>query len=200
MPFVRHLVIFTRYPAFGTGKTRLAAGAGRALAWRFQRVTLALMLRRLGRNPRWTTWLAVTPDRSGPWLLADHVLPQGHGNLGQRMSRIAKRLSCGPVVIVGSDSPSIRAAHISRAFHALGGCDAVLGPATDGGYWLIGLRRRPHFLDPFTNVRWSTEYAAADTLSNLRGSTVAVLDALDDVDDAESLARLPRWNMLHATR
>ena len=64
MALTRHLLIFTRYPRFGTGKSRLAAGAGPGVTLRFQRVMLSMLLLRLSRDPRWTTWLAVTPDRS----------------------------------------------------------------------------------------------------------------------------------------
>src|SRR5436190_22172268 len=62
MVLARHLVIFARRPRFGIGKSRLAAGAGSGTAWRFQRVMLLTLLQRLGRDPRWTTWLAVPPD------------------------------------------------------------------------------------------------------------------------------------------
>lgn len=198
MALTRHLVIFTRHPRFGTGKSRLAAGAGQGVALRFQRVMLSMLLLRLSRDPRWTTWLAVTPDRSGPWPRHIGIRPQGKGDLGQRMKRVVERLPPGPVVIVGTDSPRLRADHVARAFSALGNYDAVFGPALDGGYWMIGLRRRPRFIDPFHAVRWSSEHALDDTLANLNGSTVAILDRLDDVDDVESLARSRHWDVCHA--
>lgn len=200
MSLVRHLVIFTRYPRLGTGKRRLAAGVGNAVALRFQRVALFHLLLRLGCDARWRTWLAVTPDRSGPWPRWVHVVPQGDGDLGDRMARVAGGLPPGPVVIVGTDSPCIEAGHIARAFRSLGSHDAVFGPATDGGYWSVGLRRRPRFLDPFAGVRWSSEHALRDTLENLPNRRVAMLETLDDVDDAESLARSPFWSLLHGPR
>ena len=200
MGLTRHLVIFTRWPRFGTGKSRLAAGVGPGVALRFQRVMLQKLLRRLSHDPRWATWLAVTPDRSGPWPRHVGILPQGNGDLGQRMSRVVDRLSPGPVVIVGTDTPELRADHVARAFTALGKYDAVIGPATDGGYWLVGLRRRPRVIDPFFAVRWSTDNARADTLANLACHSVVLLDRLDDIDDAESLARSPNWNLCHAPR
>lgn len=200
MPLTRHLVIFTRYPRLGAGKTRLAAGIGPAAALRFQRVMLSLMLLRFSRDRRWKTWLAVTPDRSGPWPRHVGVLAQGRGNLGQRMARIAKGLSSGPVVFVGTDSPRLRPEHIARAFCSLGDRDAILGPANDGGFWSVGLRRRPRFVDPFHAVRWSTEHALSDTLKNLEGRRVALLDQLDDIDDAVALASSPHWDLYHAPR
>lgn len=195
MRFVRHLVLFARWPQLGTGKRRLAKDVGAVQALRFQRVTLALLLRRIGRDRRWITWLAVTPDRSGPWPRPFRIVPQGQGDLGRRMAYVARMLPSGPVVIIGTDVPGIRASHIARAFYALEHQDAVFGPATDGGYWLVGLRRRPRFLAPFHGVRWSSEHALADTLLNLAGKDLAFLDTLMDVDDGPSLSRYLRHDV-----
>ncbi|MBN9086742.1 MAG: TIGR04282 family arsenosugar biosynthesis glycosyltransferase [Reyranella sp.] len=185
----QHLVIFSRHPRLGTGKRRLAKDIGAVGALRFQRLMVSLILRRLGRDRRWTTWLGITPDRSGPWPHGFHIVPQGRGDLGRRMASVVRRLPPGPVVIVGSDIPGIAAADIADAFRALGSKDAVFGPATDGGYWLVGLRRRPHFIDPFANVRWSSEHALADTVANLADKEVAMLRPLSDVDDGASWRR-----------
>lgn len=195
-----HLVIFTRLPRYGVGKRRLAAGIGAMQALRFQRVMLTQALRRLGGDPRWTTWLAVTPDRSGPWPPRFGVLAQGKGDLGRRMGRVAKALPPGPVLIVGSDIPGVSADDVARAFRTLGNHDAVFGPAADGGYWAVGFRRRPRFVDPFPNVRWSTEHALSDSLANLARASVAMLDMREDIDDAASLARQPGWEFLYGRR
>jgi rSAM/selenodomain-associated transferase 1 len=193
----RHLVIFTRQPRLGSGKRRLARDIGRVAALRFQRAMLSLLLRRLGRDRRWTTWLAVTPDRSGPWPARLPVVPQGPGDVGQRMGRVARMLPRGPVVIIGSDIPGITAGDIAGAFKALGHRDAVFGPATDGGYWLVGLRRRPRMLVPFDDVRWSSEHALKDTLANLAGRSVGLLRPLTDIDDGAAFHRLRHWRALH---
>ncbi len=116
------------------------------------------------------------------------------------MANVARELPPGPVVIVGSDIPDIAPNHIAKAFRALGDNDAVFGPATDGGYWLVGLRRRPRFLDPFAGVRWSSVHALADTLANLAGRRVAFVDLLSDVDDGDSLRRQPNWGVLHRAK
>jgi rSAM/selenodomain-associated transferase 1 len=190
-----HLVIFARAPRLGTVKRRLARDLGALAAWRFHRATTGALLRRLGRDPRWTTWLAVTPDRwararRGLWPAPARRLAPGRGDLGARMGRALARLPPGPVVIVGSDVPGITAAAIARAFRRLGDHDWVLGPAADGGYWLIGTRRRPVLRPPFQGVRWSSRHARADTLANLAGRSVALLEELEDVDTAADLARL----------
>lgn len=200
MSLTRHLVIFARWPQLGSGKRRLAAGVGAVEALRFQRVSLSFTLLRLGKDRRWTTWLAVTPDASKAWPSGFGVLRQGAGDLGRRMARVAKVLPPGPVLIIGSDIPGIGANAVARAFRALGNHDVVFGPATDGGFWAVGLRRRPHFVDPFRGVRWSTEHALKDSMRNLSGHAVTSVDVLEDVDDAQSLARQPQWGCLHADR
>lgn len=189
----RHLVIFARYPKAGAGKRRLAAGIGGVQAVRFSRVRLAVLLARLARDPRWTAWLAVTPDGSGPWPAHVRVVGQGRGDLGQRMGRVMARLPRGPVVIIGSDIPGVTAGAVADAFRALGAHDAVFGPAGDGGYWLVGLKRMPRVRLPFEGVRWSSEFALGDTVANLRTARVAMLGVLDDVDNAGDLARSAGW-------
>jgi len=194
MSLRRHLVVFARAPRLGTVKRRLARDVGALAAWRFHRNTTAALLRRMERDPRWTTWLAVTPDRwarhgRGLWRTPVRRLAQGPGDLGARMGRVFERLPPGPVVIVGCDIPGITAAAVARAFGRLGDHDWVLGPAGDGGYWLIGARRRPVLRLPFAGVRWGSSLARADTLANLQGRKVALLEQLDDVDTGDDLAR-----------
>jgi rSAM/selenodomain-associated transferase 1 len=181
-----------KVPAAGRVKTRLAAGLGVATAVRFARASTATVLRRLAADARWSTTVAVTPDagrlsRSWPRGLA--LQPQGAGDLGARMQRIFDRAGPGPVVVVGTDVPDMRRAHVLAAFRLLGRHDAVLGPAADGGYWLVGMRRRPHVLRPFGGVRWSSAHALADTLANLRGRSVARVAPLSDVDSPQDFAR-----------
>jgi len=191
----RWLVVMAREPGLGRVKSRLARDVGWVRATLFYRRTTAHLLKRLGRDPRWRLVLAVTPDRalsSGFWPIeASLRRGQGGGGLGARMGRLMAQMPPGPVVIVGSDIPAIGGAHIARAFKALGSHEAVLGPAEDGGYWLVGLRRRPRLLDPFPGVRWSGPHALADTLANLKGRSVALVDRLGDVDSGADYRALP---------
>ena len=133
-------------PRAGRVKRRLAASVGVVSAARFYRTCLAHTLMRLGRDPRWRTLLAVSPDSdvSAPyWPRGIERVPQGGGDLGVRMQRLFRRLPPGPAIIVGSDIPAIKPSDIARAFRLLGNGDAVFGRAADGGYWLVGLRRSP---------------------------------------------------------
>ncbi len=194
MSLTRHLVVFARAPRIGRVKTRLAAGIGPVAAWAFARHTLRNVVRPLAADRRWRCWLAVTPDRAvfwrRLWPLTFGLITQGSGDLGRRMAGVSECLSPGPVVIIGTDAPAIRPRHAAAAFEALGRHDAVFGPARDGGYWLVGLRRRPKFSDVFQNVRWSTEHALTDTIGNLKdGQTHALLETLDDIDGQDAYRR-----------
>jgi uncharacterized protein len=192
----RHLVIFARYPQLGVGKRRLAAGLGAVHALRFQRTRLALLLLRHGRDPRWRTWVATTPIGVGRWPRHLLRVDQGRGDLGQRMGRVFTALPRGPVVLIGTDIPGICGREIARAFSLLGSHDAVFGPAEDGGYWLVGLRRRPQMRLPFYNVRWSTADALADTEANVRSAAIAHVATMSDVDDIASMRKHRTWNRL----
>ncbi len=183
------LIVFARAPRLGGVKRRLAAGIGRRAALRFHRINTESLIRRLGRDRRWRTMLAVTPEA---WRWPTHpprMTQQGH-DLGARMANALDAVPPGPAILVGSDIPGITADNIARAFRALGAADVVFGPARDGGYWLIGVRDRGLLRGLFRNVRWSSEYALADTIANLpAGRRHALVDMLEDMDDVESWKR-----------
>lgn len=187
----RTLIVMVKEPRPGRVKTRLGRDIGMInAAWWFRHQTRQL-LREL-EDPRWQLVLAVSPDHAG---LQSRVWPvhlprwaQGRGDLGARMLRMFRRVSTGPACVIGADIPGIRRRHIAEGFKALGRADAVIGPAPDGGYWLIGLKQAHH--PPcrlFENVRWSTEYASADTCASLRGQRIAQIATLHDVDTAADL-------------
>jgi hypothetical protein len=115
---------------------------------------------------------------------------QGEGDLGARMVRALRAEAPGPAAVIGSDILGLGPAHIARAFRVLGRADTLLGPAPDGGYWLIGARH-PGRLPPrvLEGVRWSGPHARADTAACLRGAGLTVAEA-DTLDDADTLADL----------
>ncbi len=188
------LVIFVKVPRAGRVKTRLGREIGMtSAAWWF-RHQMALLIRRVGQDRRWRTVLAVSPDHEG---LTSRALPpglprwpQGQGELGPRMGRALHGLGPGPVAIIGGDVPGIMAEHIALGFRALGENDLVFGPATDGGYWLVGCRSAhsvPSKL--FADVRWSSEHALGDTMRSADGARIALINTFDDVDTAADLLR-----------
>jgi hypothetical protein len=182
------LVIMAKLPQIGRVKTRLARDIGPAGAVLFYRSTLEAAVRRLRDDRRWELTIAVAPDpslASPVWPVGARLMAQGPGDLGARMGRVFEVMPHGPVAIIGSDIPAITKDDIAAAFHALSGHDAAIGPAPDGGYWLIGMRRSRASRDPFSNVRWSTPHARDDTLTGLAGRSVAFLRQLADVDSGD---------------
>ena len=190
-----HLVLFARAPALGGGKRRLAREIGEVAALRFERLMIGLLLRRLAGDPRWRLQLAVTPDaacrRARHWHRGVAAVGQGDGDLGRRMRRALAGCPPGPVVLVGADIPAVAARHVAAAFRLLGAHDLVFGPAADGGFWLVGARRRPRLPPLFERVRWSSPDALADTLAGLPpGISLGFVDALEDVDERCAYRRL----------
>lgn len=190
----RHLVLFVREPRLGAGKRRLAREIGDVAALRFERLMIALLLRRLAADRRWHLRIAVTPDiarrRVRRWRGGAKIVGQGHGDLGARMRRALTSCPAGPAVLVGADIPALATRHIAAAFRLLSARDLVFGPAEDGGFWLVGARSARPLPRLFERVRWSGPDALADTLAGLPASvTVGFAERLADVDDAADYRR-----------
>ncbi len=183
------LIVMARAPRVGVGKTRLAAEIGKTQAWRINRALQARTLH-VACDRRWRTLLCVTPDQSAAhtiavWPRAIARLPQGGGDLGARLARaLAGRRN---VALIGTDCPGLTRALIKRAFAALKRAPFALGPAHDGGFWLLAARSGDVAARAMAGVRWSSQHAAADVLRNL-GGEVALLPMLRDVDVAADLA------------
>lgn len=181
------LYIFAKKPGMGASKTRLARDIGVAHAQRINRAMTAQVLRNVV-DPRWDTSLFVTPARAIGTVPAWEGLaqrPQPTGSLTPRLADVfsgARR----PVLVIGTDCPQIRAEDIADALRALRKAPFVFGPASDGGFWLMGAIAplRPGVFD---DVRWSSEHTLRDLEAGLKGE-VAKLRTLTDVDDAAGLA------------
>jgi glycosyltransferase A (GT-A) superfamily protein (DUF2064 family) len=119
---------------------------------------------------------------------------QGFGRILLDTTRTLLARGYGAVCVLGADSPTLPTALLVRAARLLldGGTDAVLGPADDGGYWLLGLTKPHH--EPYANISWSSETVAAETRARCvtAGLRLEELDIWYDVDDPQSLARLVR--------
>ena len=189
------LVIFLKAPRLGTVKTRLAASLGHAAALSAYKKITERLFKNLRRLPG--VQIRFSPDDAEPevreWLgNGFDFQPQGSGDLGERLYRaFEETFSAGNerVVVIGSDCPYVTKNDVRAAFDCLETHDAVLGPANDGGYWLIGLRARQPAL--FKNIKWSTESVLKETLSRA-GKTklnVHLLRTLDDIDTAEDWER-----------
>ena len=128
------------------------------------------------------------------WLGSDNsVKPQGRGNLGERMQKAfeeAFNMGYERVLLVGSDCPGISVDTFEEAFEILANEDIVLGPATDGGYYLIGFRDQSRPI--FKHIGWGTEKVLSETLDQIKAQqlTVGLLEELHDIDRPEDLAHL----------
>lgn len=188
------LVLMARQPVAGAVKTRLARDIGAVPAVWWYRHNIRRVIRRLRRDPRWVLVISACPDRAVAkpfWYAGVRAVPQGRGDLGERLVRILSGMPPGPVLVIGPDIPGVTSREIARAFRALRAAEIVLGPAGDGGYWAIGHRAMPRRLPPgaLAGVRWSTEHALQDTRLAL-GAVVGRVDLVDklyDVDRVEDL-------------
>ena len=190
------LVVFLKAPRAGAVKTRLAEALGADAACAAYRRLVQTLLEKLVPLPR--VELCFTPVAASaeirPWLRPGwSAVPQSAGDLGERLhAAFAEHFisDAQHVVIIGSDCPDVTATDIEDAWLALEGHDVVLGPALDGGYWLIGLRAPQPAL--FTTMPWSTDRVFGETMRRARESNlrVATLRELSDVDTA---ADWERW-------
>ena len=181
-------------PRLGRVKTRLGRDMGAVPATWWFRHQVNRLLREV-TDPRWDLIIAVSPDVEGAnsriWPAHLPRIPQGRGDIGTRMKRLLDIPLMGPVVVIGGDIPDVRRHHIAEAFAKLGSNRATFGPAADGGFWLVGLKRTtPSPTTMFKNVRWSTEHALADTLATMPGYAPAMVATLQDVDTVEDLANI----------
>ena len=191
-----HLLVFVKNPRLGHVKTRLARTVGDAEALRIYRVllektrqaALAVAAR------RWLFYSDSVEKRDG-WRARDfrkRVQSQSP-DLGQRMEnafRDAFAAGAKRAVIIGSDCPQLSPEILRAAFQQLENEDFVLGPATDGGYYLLGMRAfRP---EVFRGVAWSTEAVFAQTMQRIHalGASAALLPELTDVDTEEDFLKV----------
>lgn len=195
-------MIFAKAPTPGRVKTRLTPALGESGAAELQRQLIERTLRTavaagLGTLELWCApgpddpFFAACAERHGVGLQA-----QGEGDLGMRMARALEfALAAGsPALLIGCDCPALTAAYLREAAAALaGGSDAVLGPAEDGGYVLIGLARGPA-AQLFEDIAWGTATVMQQTRARLAHDNWRwrELEPLWDVDRPEDLWRLSR--------
>ena len=191
-----HLAVMAKAPVAGLAKTRLipALGAAGAAALAQRLLDHAVAQAVAADIGPVTLWAA--PDATHEIfvrLRSVHGLAlaeQGVGDIGQRMARIFAQAR-GPLLLMGTDLPALTAAVLREAAAQLQQHDAVLVPALDGGYGLIGLRAPTPGL--FDGVKWSTPRVMAQTRQRLAaaGLVHVELAAIADIDEAADLVHLP---------
>ena len=192
----RCLLFFIKDPGKGRVKTRLASAIGDKMAVKLYKRFLLEMLITLNRGT-FLFYLCYTPVDSlndlKDWL-GDHYLyiPQIGENLGERMKNgFAEAFSMNfkRVILVGSDIPDLPLEFIEEAFTSLDEKDGVVGPSFDGGYYLIGFKKKSFSPRTFDGMHWSTESVFEETMKVLKGEglTIHTLRPLGDIDTVEDL-------------
>ena len=197
------LIIFVRLPVPGEVKTRLAKQIGSISACDHYRAFVEWVLTKTGSPAPgvWRRWLCFTPRSAlnaiRTWLRPHHVnhyLPQAPGDLGIRMmaaTGAAFHAKASKAIVIGTDCLEVDETLIAQAFDSLDQHDVVLGPAHDGGYYLLGLAR----LTPkiFQRIPWSTDQVCAATRARAQelGLSVFELPLRRDIDLPSDLEHLP---------
>ncbi len=197
------LIVFGRYPVPGRTKTRLIPALGPTGAADLQRRLTENILETVRRfaMPREIEveicFEGDSKQKMRQWLGSGEILSrQVSGNLGERMQAAfldAFQTGANRVVLIGTDIPQVRTDHLEQAFDALAKNDLVIGPSTDGGYWLIGTNRP---VDLFKGIQWSTDAVFGQTLALAKeqGLRAKALSPLKDIDTVEDLKQvLPGW-------
>ena len=189
------LLIMAKYPEPGQVKTRLASAIGPQAACTLYRAFILDLAARLGPIGFPITW-AYTPAEApfASLVPGSRCMPQEGRDLGERMAHATATLLTAdalPVLVIGTDSPHLPVAALAEAAQALAGdADVVLGPADDGGYWLVGLRAPAPGL--FERVSWGDPSVFAETLDRAAagGLRVHVAAGTFDVDETDALEEL----------
>lgn len=185
------LGVFLKYPVPGQVKTRLAGALGDDAAAAWYREMAELVLERTAADEAYRRILFVSPEERildfVRWLPDETFLPQRGAELGERMAGAVSQLLGfgGYALLIGTDVPDISKAVIVQAFDLLCLHDVVIGPAEDGGYYLIGMKQAHTTL--FDGIAWSTPEVLPATLGKIAmlGLSYALLPELADIDTIE---------------
>ncbi len=183
------IALFAKFPVAGKAKTRLAPALGDEGAAELHRRLVErtiVTIRESGLSFHVRTTGASHADFAA-WLGDDVALvDQGEGDLGARLARVP-----APAILLGADIPGLTARHLRDAAIALERHEAVIGPASDGGYYLLGFSRPLDFL--WQDMRWGTDAVLRETEMRLKAADILyrLLGELDDCDRPEDLAKWP---------
>jgi rSAM/selenodomain-associated transferase 1 len=201
----RALIVLLKSPEVGKVKTRLAAALGAETTVDLYRALCEGMLEATTPRPgEYERLLFFAPpgavDSVRAWLPGSRLLPQASGDLGTRMGAAFARAfqrGAGRAALVGTDVPGISRTTVVEALGALDTADVVLGPAEDGGYYLLALKQPCPEL--FQGIAWSTPRVLDETVARARGAgrRVSLLARLRDIDTPDDLrAEWPRVSAL----
>jgi rSAM/selenodomain-associated transferase 1 len=193
------VLLFVKYPEKGQVKHRLAVGLSDEIAVELYRnfvLDTLSMLENLAVSFYICFYPQTEQKKFFTWLGTQYLfLPQEGSTFGERMSHCFQRafaLGYSRVVLIGSDSPDLPGNYLNKAFADLQTKDVVLGPATDGGYYLIGFQNTTFTSSVFEDINWSTETVFQETMTKIKGAhrSVNVLPVWSDVDTIIDLKTL----------
>ncbi len=201
-PPPQRLLVFARLPELGKVKTRLAADVGDERALAIYEAMLRDLIANIGNSTPETEIEFMWPPTAGAngaalrSAFAHHSVAMQTGpNLGDRLSMaLSERFffhRTEKIVVIGADDPALTRDLIDRAFALLDSCEYVLGPAADGGYYLVGCRALSFDPIVFQDIDWGTSTVLAATLQRIASlnQTVALLPERYDIDVVEDLKR-----------
>jgi rSAM/selenodomain-associated transferase 1 len=193
------ILFFMKYPEPGEVKTRLAESIGSDKAAQLYRTFILDLLGKL-ESARLPFAICFYPERKKELLMewlgeGYQYIPQRGVDLGERMAAAFLEAFAGGdsrVILMGGDFPDLPQAFLEEALGALNTHDAVIGPAMDGGYYVIGFRKETFIQQAFEGIDWSTEGVFRQTLSILKAHRrrVYVLPVWNDIDTIEDLRQL----------
>ena len=182
------VTLFAKYPRAGEVNTRLipALGPDGAAALHRRLTERTLETARASGLPVEVRYAGASRADFAAWLGNVALVEQGAGDLGARLARVG-----APAILLGADVPDLRAGLLRAAAEALAEMPLAIGPAEDGGYYLLGFREPVVFL--FADMAWGTGDVLAETRRRLeqRGMAYRLLEELSDCDRPEDLARWP---------
>lgn len=179
------LIIFTRNPVKGKVKTRLAKDIGNDKAFEIYNLLLEQTYKITSglEHTKYVYYSENIPEKD-LWNNGDFHKKLQHGSdLGARMENAFRNgfsEGYGKIVIIGTDLYEIEAVDIEAAFRALDEKDYVIGPAKDGGYYLLGMKSLNS--DIFRNINWSTSKVFSETLKNIEDKAIKILKTQNDID------------------
>ncbi len=192
------LIVFTRNPELGKVKTRLAKDIGAEKALMIYEILLEHTSKVIELLPcEKAIYYSEAIPKNDYWKTSYKKEVQVGADLGSRMCfAFEKSFDQGyaKAVLIGSDLMDLKEEHITKAFDALDESDVVIGPALDGGYYLIGLKNLN--LSIFQHKNWGTNSVLNETLADLKNSNITLLESLNDIDTYDDLKMNEKLNSI----
>lgn len=194
------LIIFVKYPEPGKVKTRIARELGDERAAKIYSHMAGTIIKEVSSSDCYRSVIFFDPPEREKeikgWIGSGSFIPQRGNTLGERISNAFGAVfsrGADKAVIIGTDCPDVSQETVEDAFGSLAEKDAVLGPAEDGGYYLLGLRS--HAPEIFRDIDWSTDRVLDQSIKriNERRLSLKLLETLTDIDTVNDLSKYHKY-------